>query len=140
MKEQNIKQPDFVWIDDQFWKLTALVRSLKDEGYNYLGIESYQQALDNIDTIKVAKFLVLDIIIPPGNREYESNENPYLGLDLLRRLRDAGVNQPVIVFTVVRELELLKQLENEPNVVGVFKKGESKTANFVTLAKSLLHP
>lgn len=131
--------PDFIWIDDQYWRLKSLLRHLLDEGYTYEGLESMGQALQTLEVIGRARLIILDLIIPQGEGVADAPDTPYLGEELLRRLRAAGVAAPVIIYTVVREPEVLERLRAVPNVLGVFAKGERNLAEFTELARAALN-
>lgn len=132
------RPPDFVWIDDQYWRLTSLLRHLLDEGYTYEGIESFGQARQEIESLKRARLIILDLIIPLGEGGVAAPDTPYVGEELLRQLRAAAVTAPVIIYTVVREPEVLERLRTAPNVLGVFSKGERNLTAFTELARTAL--
>src|SRR6267154_3916221 len=65
---------------------------------------------ENVEIIRDADLLLLDLMIPPAERLYDADEMP--GVDVLRRLRqDHKVQTPVVVFSVSQNVRILKQLE-----------------------------
>ncbi len=131
---------DIIWIDDQFAHLFPLIRPLVDQGFTYLGLETYYDALANMDVIQTAKLLLLDMIIPSGPVAELPGDERFLGLAVLKHLRRLDLRTPVIVYTVVRDEAVLEQLTtHEPLVVKIFQKGgKFQTADFWELARRIL--
>jgi hypothetical protein len=138
MRTSIKRPPDIIWIDDQYWRLTPLIEPLLNTGFSYYGIESYREARDNLVKIKEAKLIILDVIIASGDPEINVLERPYLGHELLDYLRNMEINRPVIVFTIVREPKVLNDIQENVNVRGVFRKGESNEKEFLRLAREIL--
>jgi len=108
------------------------------EGYRYVGYESLQEVHESLDTIRRARLIILDMIIPVGNSD-EDNREHFLGLEVLRELEHAGICLPVIVYSVVREQEVLAAVREFRNVKGVFQKGGTfELAGFRDLVRQCL--
>jgi CheY-like chemotaxis protein len=100
-----------VWIDDDAAVLSAVVRPLERRGHSFVTIRTTDEALSSINTLRSADLILLDIVIP-GTPLAEVHEK-YAGVALLRHLRCAcDVTTPVIVFSVVRQPELVSLLHN----------------------------
>lgn len=129
---------DFVWIDDQHWKLKPVMESLTELGFSYFSVENFRDALTQVEEIKKTRLIILDMIIPTGGADVEDKDDTYLGIELLQRLRSEGVDQPVIIFTIVREKSAIELARNETGVLNVFMKAERNSDELIKLAKQVL--
>lgn len=101
-----------VWIDDDTDIIDAVVRPLELAGHRIVRVNTVAEALtpDVLERIRQADLLLLDMILTPGAIEREFSRYP--GKDILQELREVhGITTPVIVLTVVRNPEVLRQLE-----------------------------
>lgn len=89
------------WIEDDIDALAPVMEPLRERGFVFENIRSYQQALDNVDKLKKCDLIILDLILPPG-KGADVADDDYLGIALLRKLRDHfRIKTPVLVFSVV---------------------------------------
>lgn len=99
------------WIEDDANIIHSVVKPLeKDHGIEIIILDSMKNALDQIDTIKSCDLILLDIILPSAMEDM-SNQF-HVGVDLLRKLRDMGVQIPVIAFTVISNSVTIGQLKD----------------------------
>ncbi len=112
-------KPIIAWVDDENAKLTLLVKPLQSAGYVLQRYRTYGEALDNVEQMRQAQLLIIDLIIPPGAADIEGR---YLGLALLRQLRSLGLNQPVVVMSVVLYNTVKPELDQIPNVIEFINK------------------
>jgi len=140
MGASHIKPFDIVWIDDQYSNLYPLMRPLIDQGFSLTGLETYFDVADRLETIRLAKLIVLDMIIPPGPIDPPITTEKYLGLAALKFLREQGVQVPTLVYTVVRDEEAIADiLAHDPLVVKVFQKGgKFKSSEFTSQAREII--
>jgi CheY-like chemotaxis protein len=112
-------KPIIAWVDDENAKLTLLVKPLQAAGYVLQRYRTYGEALDNVEQMRQAQLLIIDLIIPPGTADIEGR---YLGLALLRQLRSLGLNQPAVVMSVVLYNTVKSELDQIPNVIEFINK------------------
>lgn len=129
--------PDIFWIDDQYYRLVSIIQPLLDRGFTFQGVETYAEALQTLDTIRQSKLLIVDLIIKPGDLPIDLQQHPYLGLELLEQFDANNVHVPIVIFTVVREEELLARARRVHGVIYIVKKGE-KDREFIQLAEQIL--
>jgi CheY-like chemotaxis protein len=92
------------WIDDDSYALYALVEPLIEMGINVPIYESYTSVLDDIENVLASDLILLDMILPPGKKlpEDEEDSQIYWGAKLLSRLRNEhGYRKPIIAFSIV---------------------------------------
>lgn len=101
-----------VWIEDDIDVIYSVVKPLESAGYEFIRIYNAKDALspENVEIIRDADLLLLDLMIPPAGRQYDADEMP--GVDVLRKLRqEHRVQTPVVVFSVSHSVRILEQLE-----------------------------
>lgn len=87
------------WIEDDIDALYPVMEQLIEQGFIFKKFRTYQQALDGIEILRKCDLIILDLILPPG-KNIETED--YLGIDLLRRLREEfHVSTPILIFSVV---------------------------------------
>lgn len=110
-----------VWIDDDYYALGVLVEPLKEMGFQIRGIRTLGDAIDELETIRRADLILLDVILPPGDIEPE-RKTRYLGLELLKRFEVEKIEIPVLILSVVQKPEILREAEQFANVKGIIDK------------------
>lgn len=89
------------WIEDDSDALAPVMDPLIERGFTFKKFRTYQQAIDNITTLRHCDLIILDLILPPG-KSADTDDDDYLGIKLLRRLRDEfHVKTPILIFSVV---------------------------------------
>ena len=118
-----------LWIEDDYYHLQGLTRELSRNGFEIISAKSYEQALKKLNEYKEElSFIILDLIIPRSleraiepsflEDEYEETiEEPKdlveYGMELLNHIKnELKPTIPMIVLTIVRTEEILKELEN----------------------------
>jgi CheY-like chemotaxis protein len=89
------------WIEDDIDELAPVMEPLIEQGFAFKKFRTYQEALDNVETLRSCDLIILDLILPPG-KNTETDDDDYLGIQLLRRLRvEFHVEAPILIFSVV---------------------------------------
>lgn len=101
------------WIDDDIEIIEPVVNLLRED-HEILEYRTVGQALASADDILNADFVLLDMILPPGDLEEEPGH--YSGIYLLKSLRERGSTQPVLIFTVVNLDKIKPMAEPFPPV------------------------
>jgi len=118
-----------LWIEDDYYHLQGLTRELSRNGFEIIPAKSYEQALEELNKHKDELcFIILDLIIPcsleraiepsmPEEEYEETIEEPKdlveYGMELLKHIKnELKPTIPMIVLTIVRTEEILKELEN----------------------------
>lgn len=113
------------WIDDDNEAISPLLNPLRDEGADVMPYGSIEEALSGLNEIRRSDLIILDLILPTEEEhgetrgrshvsfllKEESAEEKYpAGVGLLRRLRKEGVEAPVMVYSVVANEKIHKEL------------------------------
>jgi CheY-like chemotaxis protein len=93
-------RPLVLWVDDRPDGNAFEMARLRDDGVELLQARSTDEALDVLALRRGVQAVVTDLGRTEGG-EYR----PHAGLALLRRLRDEGLEQPVLVYTSRRGVE-----------------------------------
>lgn len=108
-----------VWIDDEYAKIGLLVKPLEAAGYTVRRYRTYGEVIEQMDQIRSSQLIIMDLIIPPGQADVDAR---YLGIELLKRLRTEGLEQPVIVMSVVMRSSVRSEMEPIANIVDFINK------------------
>lgn len=100
-----------VWLEDDVDIIAGVVRPLERAGYRFEQIRTVAEAREKFDLLRRADLILLDMILPPGQSGVTMLSSPYPGKELLREIRDAGIDTPVIVLSVVARDEVRRELE-----------------------------
>jgi CheY-like chemotaxis protein len=93
-------RPTVLWVDDQPEANALELAKLRDDGIEVLQARSTAEAMDVLTLRRGVHAIVTDLGRTEGG-EYR----PHAGLALLRQLREAGFEQPVLVYTSARGVE-----------------------------------
>lgn len=94
------------WIEDDYEEISALVRLLELDGYEFPRFRSRTDVDNSIEEILSCDAVLLDIILPPIKED-----DPYQGLSILKMLREQySYYKPVVVCTVVRAPGVMENL------------------------------
>jgi DNA-binding response OmpR family regulator len=89
-----------VWIEDDLGIIGEVVRPLRNAGHQIFTFTDVPSALNEMDTLRSADVLLVDLIHPTGVDNH--NFGSYPGLDFLEQIRKVHhMTTPVIVLTVV---------------------------------------
>lgn len=98
------------WIEDDIPIIKDVVKPLQDQGYIFDFIRSIDEANNNMQKIKSADLILLDLIYPAGENHVDFGHYP--GISFLRNFRNVlKIDTPVIIFTVVTNEDARAELE-----------------------------
>lgn len=98
-----------VWVEDDLGIIRPLVRPLQNAGYQIITYSNVPDALKNLDTLRSADLLLVDLIHPTG---VDNHQPHFPGLMFIENIRkEHHINNPIVVLTVVTNEEALHQLE-----------------------------
>lgn len=129
---------NILWIEDDSYKIIELVLPLETDGCNVDIMESSNQVMSNIDNVYTYDLIILDLRIPEGIEHKNGNIKEYAGVDLLFKIRKKYPKKPIIVLSVVSDLEILEKVQRA-NIKKIITKGSclpSKLKNDVYEALS----
>jgi len=112
-----------IWVEDDTKRVPGiydLVWPLQTAGYQIEVMESKKQVLSRLDHLRSCDLILLDIILPVGDKREEGIER-YTGLSVLRAIREYGIDKPVLVLSVVSNPKVLDEL-HKLKVAGVVRK------------------
>lgn len=121
--------PTILWVDDDPDDSTLELAKLRDDGVEVLLARSTAEAMDVLSLRRGVDAIVTDL-----GRAEDGEFRSHAGLALLRQLREAEQDQPVLVYTSARRVELDRQdaLDAGASVVT-----SSPTELFATLRRIL---
>jgi CheY-like chemotaxis protein len=97
-----------VWIDDNYHVIEPVILPLKKMGYNFINYATAHEVEENINELRKADVIILDLLLPTGTDE---SDEEYGGIPLLARLKTKHkIKVPIIVFTVVTKIEKLENI------------------------------
>jgi CheY-like chemotaxis protein len=97
-------RPTVLWVDDDPRARTLEIAKLRDDGVEVLQARSTAEAIDVLTLRRGVQAIVTDLGRTEGG-EFRS----HAGLALLRRLREAELEQPVVVYASARGVALDRQ-------------------------------
>jgi CheY-like chemotaxis protein len=90
-------RPTVLWVDDRPEGNALELAKLRDDGVEVLQAKSTAEAMDVLALRRGVQAIVTDLGRVEGG-EYR----PHAGLELLKQLREAGFQQPLLVYTSAR--------------------------------------
>jgi CheY-like chemotaxis protein len=96
--------PTILWVDDDPDDSTLELAKLRDDGVEVLLARSTAEAMDVLSLRRGVDAIVTDL-----GRAEDGEFRSHAGLALLRQLREAEQDQPVLVYTSARRVELDRQ-------------------------------
>jgi CheY-like chemotaxis protein len=121
-----------LWVDDDPDANTLEVAKLRDDGLEVLLARSTAEAMDVLSLRRGVRAIVTDL-----SRAEEGEFRSHAGLALLRQLHEAEQDQPVLVYTSPRRVELDRQDALDAGAVTVTS---SPTELFAALRRVLAAP
>ena len=109
-----------LWIEDDADMLMGLVRPLERDGHEIIVATDEIEALEKIKENKF-DLILFDIIIPTGVKE-DPGDVPFVGMELLKKLKDMNITTPIIVLSVMRNKKMINKMY-EMGVKKVLPKG-----------------
>ena len=110
------------WVEDDIDVIGSILRPFQDEKIRVDPYKNYAEAWNSRQKIAKTSILLLDLILPWGNKVTEErygeiHEISYGGILLLRNLRNEGIWPPTLVFSVAAHDR--NPILNELNDLGV---------------------
>jgi CheY-like chemotaxis protein len=124
-------RPTVLWVDDRPEGNALELAKLRDDGVEVLQARSTAEAMDVLTLRRGVQLVITDLGRGEGG-EYR----PHAGLALLRQLRDAGFELPVVVYTSPRGVARDRE---DAVAAGAARVTASPTELFATL-RELLRP
>ena len=97
-------RPTVLWVDDDPDANTLELAKLRDDGVEVLLARSTAEAMDVLSLRRGVRAIVTDL-----GRSEDGEFRSHAGLALLRQLHEAEQDQPVLVYTSSRRVELDRQ-------------------------------
>mgnify|MGYP001579743695 FL=1 len=94
-----------------------------------------KEAFQILDERKDIDLIILDLILPEG--EDVKPIDPYPGFKVLERLKELNINVPIIVLTVVRDIQILEKL-SKYQITEILKKGVFKPSELRDVVHNVL--
>jgi CheY-like chemotaxis protein len=121
--------PTILWVDDDPDANTLELAKLRDDGVEVLLARSTAEAMDVLSLRRGVRAIVTDL-----GRAEDGEFRSHAGLALLRQLHEAEQDQPVVVYTSARRVELDRQDALDAGAVAVTS---SPTELFAALRRIL---
>lgn len=119
-------------IDDDL-AMDCLMENLRYRGHDAKRIGTAREALENIDNIVSSDLIVLDIILPwpLGKVKSEVSGSRTAGMEILKEIRAKNSKIPIIVFSVIQDMELISVFNDDKYTNFIPKWGMSSLNEFV---------
>jgi CheY-like chemotaxis protein len=91
---QDQRRPTILWVDDRPERNALELAKLRDDGVEVLQARSTDEAMDVLALRRGVQAIVTNL-----GRTEGGEHRPHAGLTLMRQLREAGLEQPVLVYT-----------------------------------------
>jgi CheY-like chemotaxis protein len=124
--------PTILWVDDDPAANTLELAKLRDDGVEVLLARSTAEAMDVLSLRRGVRAIVTDL-----GRAEDGEFRSHAGLALLRQLHEAEQDQPVVVYTAARRVELDRQDALDAGAAAVTS---SPTELFAALRRILAAP
>lgn len=105
-----MEQKLILWLEDDADKLMGLVRPLEKDGHKIIVTYNEVEALEKIEKYNF-DLILLDIIIPTGVKD-DKGDIPFVGMELLKIIKEKQINTPILVLTVVRHKDMIDEMYN----------------------------
>lgn len=128
---QDQRRPTILWVDDRPERSAFELAKLRDDGVEILQARSTDEAMDVLALRRGVQAVVTNL-----GRTEGGEHHPHAGLTLMRQLREAGFEQPVLVYTWASRAE---QERNDALAAGAAAVTASPTELFAAL-QELLRP
>lgn len=100
-----------IWIEDDYDIIEPVVYPLRKAGYQIVNIPTTKEASEKLEDLRQADLILLDMFLPKGTGGKDFGAYP--GRKFLQELRtEHQIETPIVVFTVLSDEELLKDLES----------------------------
>jgi len=103
-----VKPRKILWVEDDANVLMGLVRPLEKDGHKIIIAEDEIDALELINENNFDLILV-DIIIPTGKKD-DYGHTEFVGFDLLKKIKELEIEVPIIVLSVIRDPNMIKEM------------------------------
>jgi CheY-like chemotaxis protein len=128
---QDQGRPTILWVDDRPERSALELAKLRDDGVEVLQARSTDEAMDVLALRRGVQAIVTNL-----GRTEGGEHRPHAGLTLMRQLREAGLEQPVLVYTWASRAE---RERNDARAAGTAAVTASPTELFAAL-QALLRP
>jgi CheY-like chemotaxis protein len=125
------RRPTILWVDDRPERSALELAKLRDDDVEVLQARSTDEAMDVLALRRGVQAIVTNL-----GRTEGGEHRPHAGLTLMRQLREAGFEQPVLVYTWASRAE---QERNDALAAGAAAVTASPTELFAAL-QELLRP
>jgi len=115
-----MEQKLILWLEDDADRLMGLVRPLEKDGHKICVTYNEAEALEKIEKYNF-DLIMIDIIIPTGVKD-DKGDIPFVGMELLKIIKDKQINTPILVLTVVRHKKMIDEMY-DLGVIKVLEKG-----------------
>ena len=117
------KSIKMMWIEDEIPDLSGFLNPFIAEGIEVITTASYIEAIDILNKIKDIDIFLIDLRLPFGDGNEKDLEDKYLGLKLIKHIRNnLNLKTPIFIFSVVYDLNINKEL-NDLDVEEQLQKG-----------------
>lgn len=100
-----------LWVEDDIYTLfEPMMHEFVGSNIEILTATNYVEAMHLIKNNNV-DLIILDLIIPYGDKR-RIDIDKFVGIELLREIRNMGMQIPVLVFSVVRDQEIVNSCKN----------------------------
>lgn len=107
-------------VDDNPFSMRAYKSALSLKGFSVIVVSTVAEFLELFEKTKDIEALILDVMLPPGPFDlHDAKDGLDTGLLLLKKIREANSELPVVLLTVRRDLNY--SLEGDSKTILLLK-------------------
>lgn len=109
-----------LFVDEELWFARGMIEELEDEGYKVLHVSEGTQAIEVLESGESIDLIVLDIMMPTGERISDPAEGRRTGVrvgEFIRREMKSKI--PIIYLTVVSDQTVHSCIEKVEKEAGL---------------------
>lgn len=115
------RRKTILFVDDEPWFNQGMIEELEDAGYRVINVsENGTKALEKLETDPSIDLIVLDIMMPTGDRITDPKEGRRTGVKVCQYIRqEMGLKTPIVFLTVIEDQTVHSYLEEIERKAGL---------------------
>lgn len=98
-----------LYVEDEQFLMGGLI-DLLSLSYTVITARNADQAIDLLEREAGLELILLDVMLPEGQKIRDPNRGRTAGLELVKKAKEKGISLPIICYTVVMDEKVLGEL------------------------------